>query len=87
MTNDIVLYFTAGWCQPCKQMRPIVEDYIRDNPEPKIYIIDSDVEQELVTTLEIMAIPCFIYVRDEIPLKRKSGAMTKADFEDFVQNV
>ena len=40
-----VFYFTADWCGPCKKVRPVVEDMIREGFH--IQIIDVDIEKEL----------------------------------------
>ena len=79
-----VFYFTADWCGPCKKVRPIVEELIRDGYS--FQIIDVDSEKELVQKFEISSVPTFILFKNEKSVKRISGAQTKTQLEDFINN-
>lgn len=79
-----VFYFTAEWCQPCKQVKPIVEEIDRDNPEPIFQIIDIDDNKELANSFQIQAIPTFILFIDRVEVKRYTGAIGKAGLLDFI---
>jgi thioredoxin-like negative regulator of GroEL len=77
-----VFYFTAEWCGPCKQTRPIVEDIKRDGFE--FQIIDVDYEQELVKQFEIKSVPTFILFENEKEIKRITGAQTREKLNEFI---
>lgn len=77
-----IFYFTADWCGPCKKVRPIVEELIKDGY--LFQIIDADSELELVKTFEIKSIPTFILFNEGIEVNRFSGAKTKKDLEKFI---
>jgi thioredoxin 1 len=77
-----VFYFTADWCGPCKRVRPVVEDMIREGFH--IQIIDVDIEKELVKNFEITSVPTFILFENEKQLDRISGAQTKNSLELFI---
>jgi thioredoxin-like negative regulator of GroEL len=79
-----VFYFTADWCGPCKKVRPIVEDMNKDGFF--IQIIDVDIEKELVKNFEIASVPTFILFKNEKSVKRISGAQTKSQLENFINN-
>jgi thioredoxin 1 len=79
-----VFYFTADWCGPCKKVRPIVEELIKDGYS--FQVIDVDIEKELVKKFEISSVPTFILFKNEKSIKRISGAQTKAQLEDFINN-
>ena len=64
----VVFYFTAEWCGPCKQTRPIVEEMKREGFE--FQIIDADYEQLLVSRLKVKSVPTFILFKDEKEIKR-----------------
>ena len=80
----VVFYFTAEWCGPCKQTRPIVEEMKREGFE--FQIIDADYEQLLVSRLKVKSIPTFILFKDEKEIKRISGAQTKQSLLEFIEN-
>lgn len=78
-----VLYFTADWCQPCKRVRPIVEEINRDTPD-KFQIIDADSNFELCQQYGVGSIPTFILIEDSVEVNRMVGAKTKQELEDFL---
>lgn len=80
-----VMYFTADWCNPCKKVRPIVEEMNKDMID-KIQIIDSDSETDLVKHFEIRSIPTFILVEDGTEINRITGAQTRENLEKFISN-
>jgi thioredoxin 1 len=79
-----VFYFTADWCGPCKKVRPIVQELIQEGYS--FQIIDVDTEKELVEKFEISSVPTFILFKNEKSVKRISGAQTKSQLENFINN-
>ena len=79
-----ILYFTAEWCNPCKKVRPIVEDMKREGFN--FQMIDVDYEKELVKQFEIKSVPTFILFENSKELNRISGAKTKDELEKFIKN-
>jgi thioredoxin 1 len=79
-----IFYFTADWCGPCKKVRPVVQELIKDGYS--FQIIDVDIEKELVEKFEISSVPTFILFKDEKSIKRISGAQTKDQLESFINN-
>jgi thioredoxin 1 len=80
----VVFYFTAEWCGPCKQTRPIVEEMKREGFE--FQIIDADYEQLLLSRLKVKSVPTFILFKDEKEIKRITGAQTKQSLLEFIEN-
>lgn len=78
-----VLYFTADWCNPCKRVRPIVEELNKDN-ENKFQIIDVDSQMELAKNFEVRSIPTFIVIKDGVEVKRSTGAQTREQLEELI---
>ena len=79
-----VFYFTADWCQPCKKVKPIVEDMKKEGFE--FQMIDTDYEQLLVKRFEIKSIPTFILMEDGKEINRITGAKTRQELEEFIAN-
>jgi thioredoxin 1 len=79
-----VFYFTADWCGPCKKVRPIVEELTKDGYS--FQVIDVDIEKELVEKFQISSVPTFILFKNEKSVKRVSGAQTKTQLKDFINN-
>jgi thioredoxin-like negative regulator of GroEL len=79
-----VFYFTADWCQPCKKVKPIIEDMKKEGFE--FQMIDADYEQLLVKRFEIKSIPTFILIEDGKEINRITGAKTRQELEEFIAN-
>ena len=79
-----VYYFTADWCNPCKKVKPIVEEINKDSII-KFQIIDVDSEIELAKRFEIMSVPTFILMHDGKEVNRIIGAQNKENLLDFIK--
>ena len=80
-----VLYFTADWCNPCKKVKPIVEELNRDSTT-KFQLVDVDSEMELAKRFEIRSVPTFILIKDGKEIKRTTGAQTRGQLEAFIND-
>jgi thioredoxin 1 len=80
-----MLYFTADWCNPCKKVRPIVEELKREEAISVIYV-DVDDNIELCETYEIKSIPTFLILEDGIEVNRMTGAKTKEEFQKLISD-
>ncbi len=81
-----ILYFTAEWCNPCKKVRPIVEELNRESADTRFQIVDADSEIDLVKSFEVRSIPTFILIKDGKEIKRLSGAQTKDQLLGLMNN-
>ena len=79
-----ILYFTADWCNPCKQTRPIVEELNREQIMAKFFIIDVDDEIEMAQDFEVRSIPTFILIKDNVEIYRVTGAQTRQQLEELI---
>lgn len=77
-----VFYFTADWCQPCKKVKPIVEDMKKEGFQ--FQMVDADYEQLLVKRFEVKSIPTFILLEDGKEINRITGAKTREELENFI---
>jgi thioredoxin 1 len=79
-----VLYFTADWCNPCKKVKPIVEELNHEQIVAKFFIIDADSEQEMVSDFGIKSIPTFVLIENNVETNRVTGAQTREQLENFI---
>ena len=78
-----ILYFTADWCNPCKKVKPIVEELNRDSAV-KFQLIDVDQELEMVKNMNVRSVPTFIVIEDGSEVKRTVGAQTREQLEKLM---
>lgn len=79
-----VLYFTADWCNPCKKVRPVVDEINREYSNAKFITIDADIELELVEKFGIRSVPTFILIDDGKEVSRTTGAKTKEELLSLI---
>ena len=82
----MILYFTADWCNPCKQTRPIVEELNREQIMAKFFIIDVDSEIEMTQDFEVRSIPTFVVMKDNKEIHRVTGAQTRQQLEELIRH-
>jgi thioredoxin 1 len=80
-----IFYFTADWCNPCKKVKPIVEDLNREQSDANFQIIDADIETELVKRFEVRSVPTFILIENGIEINRITGAQTRESLVGFIR--
>ena len=81
-----ILYFTADWCNPCKKVRPIVDELNREQTEVKFQIIDVDDEMEMARMWNVSSIPTFIVITYGTEKARATGAQTREQLEALMSN-
>jgi thioredoxin 1 len=81
-----VLYFTADWCQPCKKVKPIVEELNREYLPGMFQMVDVDIEKEMAQTFQIRAVPTFVLFENNKEISRITGAQTKQSLLEFIGN-
>ncbi len=81
----MILYFTADWCNPCKQTKPIVEELNREQIMAKFFIIDVDSDIEMAKDFEIRSVPTFVVMKDNLEIHRTTGAKTRQQLEELIR--
>jgi len=82
---NMILYFTADWCNPCKQTKPIVEELNREQIMAKFFIIDVDSEIEMAQDFEIRSVPTFVVMKNNKEIYRVTGAQTRQQLEELIR--
>ena len=93
ITNDMsevmgsekaVAYFTAVWCQPCKQLKPIYAKAGMADEMNDYFVIDVDsIDKEFLDLYNIKSVPT-IYTLDRGVIKNKITAKTA---EEIIKQV
>lgn len=78
-----VVRFTADWCGPCRNMKPVFEEVALANPTVKVYVIDIDKDEETAKEFGIKAIPTLLKIVDKQEAERTVGGQTKDKIEEL----
>jgi thioredoxin 1 len=77
------LYFTADWCNPCKKIRPIVNEINADSII-KFQMIDVDDNEDICLNYKIKSVPTFILIEDGKEIKRLTGLTNAEKLKEFL---
>jgi len=75
-----ILAFTAGWCQPCKNFKPILEHVSRELP---VQFVDVDANPDLVAEYGIKSVPTVIVVNNGRVESKQAGVLTEAQIKSL----
>ncbi|GAQ54259.1 thioredoxin family protein [Streptomyces acidiscabies] len=74
----VLVEFTADWCPPCHQMKPVLKALAEEEGE-RLKVVQLDVDSNPLTTqaYRVLSMPTFIVFRGGEPVKAMVGARAK----------
>ena len=82
----IVVDFWAPWCDPCKQLTPILEKIISGSPEKIILAkINIDENQQIASQLKIQSIPAVYAFKDKQVINAFQGVIPETEVVKFLE--
>jgi thioredoxin 1 len=77
-----LIHFTAEWCQPCKAMAPMIDEFVYDNPDIEYVKFDIDLPESMLAIEEysVRGVPTFVVLDDAKIKSRHTGSATKDKF-------
>lgn len=79
-----ILDFYADWCQPCKQLAPILNQLEETFDWVSIERIDVEEEDDLVFKYQIKNIPTLIIFKDGKQVDKVVGMTSKSNLLDVL---
>ena len=84
LTEELTLVdYYADWCGPCKMLALELEEL----KDIKIIKIDTDEQQELAISKNIMTIPYVEIYKDKKLITHFIGFKTKAEIEEIIKTI
>ena len=88
MSVPVVIDFWADWCQPCKQLSPILEK-LADEYDGRFLLatIDVDANQQLGAAFQVQSIPSVFAVLKGQPVPLFQGAMPEPQVREVLEQL
>jgi thioredoxin 1 len=81
-SKPILVDFWAGWCAPCRVMKPVIEAMAREYADKSFFAkVDVDHNPTLARKYQVMSIPNFIVFKGGSPVDRIIGAVGRPGLE------
>lgn len=69
-----VVMFSASWCNPCKQAKPVFQSLKESVSDVEFEIVDIDENRDMANDYNITGVPTFLLIEDDEEVKRLVGA-------------
>ena len=80
-----LLHFTADWCQPCKKIKPLIDEVVSENPNIDYVRIDIEEDFDTAKAHNVMSIPTLIVLKDDVVTARHTGMADITKIRNLLQ--
>jgi len=74
-----ILYFSAPWCGPCRNFKPIMESVSNSIP---VRFINVDDNPELSAQYNVRSVPMLVFLKDGQEADKTIGVLTESQVKD-----
>ena len=74
-----ILYFSAPWCGPCRNFKPMMESVSNSIP---VRFINVDENPQLSAQYNVRSVPMLVFLKDGQEADKSIGVLTEAQVKD-----
>jgi thioredoxin 1 len=74
-----ILYFSAPWCGPCRNFKPIMESVSNSMP---VRFINVDENPTLAAQYNVRSVPMLVFLKDGQEADKSIGVLTESQVKD-----
>ena len=82
-----IKHFTASWCQPCKQLSPIMRELSSQNPTVGYQIIDIDNNSHVAQQYGVRAVPTIVFEKHGSVVQAVVGVKPKSYYQSLINSL
>ena len=85
MTRPVIADFWADWCEPCKQLMPVLEKLAEEYQGAFLLAkVNADEQQMLAQQLGVRSLPTVMVIKDGQPIDGFSGAQPESAVREML---
>lgn len=76
--KPVLIDFWAEWCNPCRMMGPIIENFKKNNDDVEVVKINIDENRNVAAQFQVRSIPTLVVVKEGKQVWRNSGILSES---------